>query len=185
MDCAHTQSWRDLPALFGNWSTAYTRYRDWVKADVFKRIFDVVSYDPDMEFAMVDATNQGWTTKLLALTDALGNLVRFHLLPGQRCETMGVAPLIAGVEFGALIADKAFDSNCRVERTRRWHFHFPGPTATETTRHRRRNLQMGPPHRKFLLQAQRVQTHRTAQRQKPIAALKSMIYLCAAVINSR
>jgi len=51
------------------------------------------------------------TTKILALTDALGNLVRFHLLPGQRYDTVGVAPLIAGVEFGALIADKAFDSN--------------------------------------------------------------------------
>jgi len=25
------------------------------------------------------------TTKILALTDALGNLVRFQLLPGQRC----------------------------------------------------------------------------------------------------
>ena len=48
--------WRDLPAVFGNWSTAYTRYRDWVKAGVFKRIFDAVSDDPDMEYAMVDAT---------------------------------------------------------------------------------------------------------------------------------
>ena len=51
------------------------------------------------------------TTKILALTDALGNLVRFVLLPGQRHDTVGVAPLIEGVEFGALIADKAFDSN--------------------------------------------------------------------------
>jgi transposase len=51
------------------------------------------------------------TTKILALTDALGNLVRFVLLPGHRFDTMGVAPLIQGVEFGALIADKAFDSN--------------------------------------------------------------------------
>ena len=51
------------------------------------------------------------TTKILALTDALGNLVRFVLLPGQRFDTAGVAPLIEGVEFGALIADKAFDSN--------------------------------------------------------------------------
>ena len=51
------------------------------------------------------------TTKILALTDALGNLVRFVLLPGQRFDTAGVAPLIAGIEFGALIADKAFDSN--------------------------------------------------------------------------
>jgi transposase len=51
------------------------------------------------------------TTKILALTDALGNLVRFVLLPGQRFDTIGVPPLIEGVEFGALIADKAFDSN--------------------------------------------------------------------------
>ena len=51
------------------------------------------------------------TTKILALTDALGNLVRFVLLPGQRFDTAGVAPLIYGIEFGALIADKAFDSN--------------------------------------------------------------------------
>ncbi len=51
------------------------------------------------------------TTKILALTDALGNLVRFVLLPGQRYDTIGVAPLIKGTEFGGLIADKAFDAN--------------------------------------------------------------------------
>lgn len=51
------------------------------------------------------------TTKILALTDALGNLVRFVLLPGHRFDTVGVAPLIDDVEFGGLIADKAFDSN--------------------------------------------------------------------------
>ncbi len=53
----------------------------------------------------------GLTTKILALTDALGNLVRFVLLPGQRYDTIGVAPLIKGAEFGGLIADKAFDAN--------------------------------------------------------------------------
>ena len=51
------------------------------------------------------------TTKILALTDALGNLVRFVLLPGQRFDTVGVAPLLDGIDFDALIADKAFDSN--------------------------------------------------------------------------
>ena len=51
------------------------------------------------------------TTKILALTDALGYLVRFELLPGQRFDTVGVPPLIDGVAFGGLIADKAFDSN--------------------------------------------------------------------------
>jgi transposase len=54
------------------------------------------------------------TTKILALTDALGNLVRFELLPGQRFDTVGVAPLISGLTFDALIADKAFDSNAIV-----------------------------------------------------------------------
>ena len=53
----------------------------------------------------------GWTTKILALTDALGNLVRFVLLPGNRFDTVGVAPLIKGIKFDAMLADKAFDSN--------------------------------------------------------------------------
>jgi transposase len=56
------------------------------------------------------------TTKIVALTDALGNLVRFVLLPGQRFDTVGVAPLIEGVAFGALIADKAFDSDAIVAK---------------------------------------------------------------------
>ena len=51
------------------------------------------------------------TTKILALTDALGNLVRFALLPGHRFDTVGVEPLIEGIDFGGLIADKAFDSD--------------------------------------------------------------------------
>ena len=54
------------------------------------------------------------TTKILALTDALGNLVRFHLLAGHRYDTVGVPPLIDGVSFGGLIADMAFDSNAIV-----------------------------------------------------------------------
>ena len=48
--------WRDLPPHFGKWNTIFKRFRDWVKADVFKTIFEAVSDDPDMEYAMVDAT---------------------------------------------------------------------------------------------------------------------------------
>jgi hypothetical protein len=33
----------------------FKRYSDWVKADVFPRIFEAVSDDPNMEYAMVDA----------------------------------------------------------------------------------------------------------------------------------
>ncbi len=48
--------WRDLPERFGNWSTTFRRFRDGREADVFKRIFDALSNEPDMEYAMVDAT---------------------------------------------------------------------------------------------------------------------------------
>ena len=43
--------------------------------------------------------------------DALGNLVWFLLLPGQAHDMKGVAPLIKGVSFDALLADKAFDAD--------------------------------------------------------------------------
>jgi hypothetical protein len=37
--------------------------------------------------------------------------MRFVLLPRQRFDTMGVPPLIEGLAFPVLIADKAFDCN--------------------------------------------------------------------------
>ena len=36
----------------------------------------------------------GMSSKILALTDALGNLVKFILMPGQRHDIMGVKELI-------------------------------------------------------------------------------------------
>ena len=37
--------------------------------------------------------------------------MRFVLLPGQRHDSVGVAPLIGGIDFGALLGDKAFDAD--------------------------------------------------------------------------
>ena len=68
------------------------------------------------ESQAIGKSRGGWTTKIVALTDALGNLVRFTLLPGQRHDTIGVAPLIEGIAFGGLIADKAFDANWIIRR---------------------------------------------------------------------
>jgi transposase len=48
--------WRDLPISFGNWNSVFKRYRDWVKAGVFVRLFETCSDEPDMEYAMIDAT---------------------------------------------------------------------------------------------------------------------------------
>ena len=104
--------WRDLPPSLGHWNSVFTRFRDWVKADVFKRLFGAVSDDPDMEYAMHrsrDRAQKGdfapghrpfqrrHDTKILALTDALGNLVRFELLPGHRFDPIGV-PIIADLD---------------------------------------------------------------------------------------
>jgi len=48
--------WRDLPKQFGKWNSVFVRYRDWGKGGVFRRLFDAASDEPDMEYAMVDAT---------------------------------------------------------------------------------------------------------------------------------
>ncbi|WP_395370623.1 transposase [Komagataeibacter diospyri] len=52
----HGEPWRDLPTYFGHWNSVYSRYSDWMKAGVFKRLFDAVSDDADMEYAMIDGT---------------------------------------------------------------------------------------------------------------------------------
>jgi transposase len=50
------------------------------------------------------------TTKILALADGLGSLVRFAPVPGQRGEITGAEKSIEGYLLGALLADKAYDA---------------------------------------------------------------------------
>ena len=48
--------WRDLPAPYGNWNSVFQRFRRWAKKNVFERIFQRLSGDPDFEYAMIDGT---------------------------------------------------------------------------------------------------------------------------------
>jgi transposase len=127
------------------------------------------------------------TTKILALTDALGNLVRFVLLPGQRHDTVGVEPLIDRLEFGALIADKAFDSNWIIDelnkrgagivisqRPQRSH-----PLAIDAEIYKWRHLVEN-----FFCKIKEFK--RIAMRSdKTDTSFGAMIHLCAALINSQ
>jgi transposase len=47
---------RDLPSFFGKWNSVFKLCRDWVKAGVFARLFEACSDEPDLEYAIVDAT---------------------------------------------------------------------------------------------------------------------------------
>ena len=48
--------WRDLPEAFGNWNSVFQRFRRWVLKGVFERLFEVLSGDPDFEYALIDGT---------------------------------------------------------------------------------------------------------------------------------
>jgi transposase len=51
------------------------------------------------------------TTKIIAVVDGLGSLIRFTLTPGQQAEITQARMLIEGLPFGALLADKAYDAD--------------------------------------------------------------------------
>ena len=127
------------------------------------------------------------TTKILALTDAPGNLVDFNLLPGQRFDTVGVEPLIRNIEFGGLIADKAFDSNWIIETLNErgakivisQHPRRNAPLQIDAETYKWRHLMEN-----FFCKLKEFK--RIAMRSdKTDTSFTAMIYATAAVINSR
>ena len=122
----------------------------------------------------------------MALTDALGNLVRFTLLPGQRHDTIGVAPLIEGIAFGALIADKAFDANGIIEE---WMSAAQPRHLSASKRREPREIDRDLYTWRHLVEnffGKLKEFKRIAMRaDKTDQSFAALIYLCAAVINSR
>ena len=121
------------------------------------------------------------------MTDALGNLVRFILLPGQRYDTIGVAPLIEGVEFDGLIADKAFDANWIIEE-----LNERGARIVISQRPKRKNpLQIDAEIYKWRHLIENFFAKLKAfkgiamRAEKTDRNFSSMIYVCAALINLR
>jgi transposase len=48
--------WRDLPVAFGKSNSVFQRFRRWAKKGVFERLFEVLSEEPDLEYALIDGT---------------------------------------------------------------------------------------------------------------------------------
>jgi transposase len=127
------------------------------------------------------------TTKIVALTDALGNMVGFELLPGQRHDTIGVAPLIERFTFGGLIADKAFDVNWIVDEMNArgaeivisQHPNRLAPRQIDSEVYKWRHLIEN-------YFGKLKEFKRIAMRAcKTDSSFSAMIHVCAAVINSR
>ncbi len=131
--------WRLLPERYGSWRAVHMRFKEWSDKGVWKQLFESMHIEADKEAAMIDTTiirahacsagykkdsgdqealgrsRGGFTTKIHALVDALGNPLKFILTPGQRNDVTQAEPLLKDVVNAAVIADKGYDSNALIE----------------------------------------------------------------------
>lgn len=126
--------WQLLPGVYGNYRSIHKRFKRWCEKGIVEKLFKHMQ-DPDLEIYIIDGTivwahacsagykkdsgdqealgrsRGGFTTKIHALVDALGNPLRFTLTPGQRNDITQAEALTENVSNSTLIADKAYDSN--------------------------------------------------------------------------
>ena len=46
--------WRDLPEHFGKWNSVYKIFNHWSKKSLWKKLFNVLKIDSDLEWAIID-----------------------------------------------------------------------------------------------------------------------------------
>ena len=124
--------WRELPEIYGNWNSVFSRFNSWVKKNIWNKLLEFCTEDPDLEYVMIDATivrahacsagygeqiseglgrsKGGFTSKIHALVDALGNPLRFIVTAGQRSDITQANMLLEGIANAYVIADKGYDS---------------------------------------------------------------------------
>ncbi|MDX2049864.1 MAG: IS5 family transposase [Rickettsiaceae bacterium] len=131
--------WRMLPTYYGKWRSIHQRFSRWVTKGIFEELFKSHHDEADTEWIMIDSTiiranacsagyqkdsgdeqglgrsNGGFTSKIHALVDALGNPLKFIVTPGQRNDITQGEDLIDGFENTAVIADKGYDSNALID----------------------------------------------------------------------
>ncbi len=131
--------WRLLPLCYGHFGAVHMRFKDWSDRGIWEMLFKIVADDPDMEAVMIDETivrahacsagykkdsqyenalgrsKGGFTTKIHALVDALGNPLKFILTPGQKHDVTQADDLIKDIKNTMVLADKGYDSNALIK----------------------------------------------------------------------
>jgi transposase len=132
--------WRELPKCYGHFKTVHKRFLSWAKKDIWNSIIFYFSQDCDVESIMLDGSvvrahacasgykknsqeaqalgrsKGGFTTKIHALVDALGNPLRFILTPGQSSEIKQASKLIEGIQNRNVLGDKAYDCDSFIQQ---------------------------------------------------------------------
>lgn len=138
--CRAGCSWRLLPHYYGDWRSIHKRFKQWSDKGIWKILFEQAQIDPDLELVMIDSTivrahacaagymqdkqalgrsAGGFTTKIHALVDALGNPLKFILTPGQRSDHTQATALIENVSDTMVLGDKGYSSNLLIEELRK------------------------------------------------------------------
>lgn len=125
--------WRLLDSRFGRWNSIFKRFNSWCKKGIWEKLLQFCIENPDLEHVMIDSTivrahhraagygkqaeeglgrsRGGFTSKIHAIVDALGNLLRFSITPGQTHDITQASKLLDGFTDAAVIADKGYDSD--------------------------------------------------------------------------
>lgn len=131
--------WRALPEKYGSWKTVYSRFRRWQKRGYLAAILKLLTLQADMDHIMIDGTyvhahkhsagarhtsgiNQalgrsrgGFTSKIHAVVDALGNLLAFTVTAGQYSEYPQASHLLIQYHNTTILADKGYDSRSLID----------------------------------------------------------------------
>ena len=127
--------WRLLPQMYGHFRAVHRRFMRWAHKNIWRYLMESVQECPDLEAIMLDSTivrahvsangyqknsneiqalgrsKGGFTCKIHAKVDALGNPLTFLLTPGQRNDITQAKALVGATKNTIVIADKGYDSN--------------------------------------------------------------------------
>ena len=126
--------WNELPAVYGRYRSVHKRFDAWSAKGIWNQLFECFAAEHDGEWVMIDSTiarahpcasgyekdssdaqalgrsKGGYTCKIHALVDALGNPLRFCLTGGQRHDITQAEALIEGIKNAAVLGDKGYDA---------------------------------------------------------------------------